>query len=465
MQVVSADGFSVDYYNSYKIVTNKIANETYVLYQCGTAPPSADTIPAGAKVFQIPLTSISAPETVPYAFLEILGVDDRVNDVSTFVTSACGQKILECGRVGPDAMTLDNNTMLEETVGPSIDGLLTSAAYSYPKSFAFSAAQDPGVLNRIEWIKFLGTFFNLDKYASSIFDAIAQEYNEIKANATKAGEGKDAPVIAWASHYLYETDESYQLSFAAYKDELTTDAGAALVDFEALSKIPGVRVSEFSNTTLEFAWDGDKAGSFATKEEAKTAFLKALSTVDAIVDETYTMDSAKYNLAAFQKEYNFTTQDVESMPWFTNKLIFRQDGLISETNGVDWFEGALAQPHKELSDVVRIVNAARDPSAPLSQDYTWLRQIEEAPRVVNSNECERLSSCEAEPTPICPFVAVCGDGSSVLLTSGTDEDDAQCTYEACPLVASQTNTAQMAAPAVIVLTVLIVFVEALINFC
>ena len=464
MQVLNAQGFTVDYYSSYKVVTNKIANETYVLYQCGTSPPPAADIPQGAKVFQIPLTSISAPETVPYTFLEILGVDDRVNDVSPYVTSACGQKIKECGRVGPDAMALDNNTMLEETVGPSVDGLLTSAAYSYPKSFAFSA-QDPGVLNRIEWIKFLGTFFNLDKYANTVFDTIVQEYNQIKASAATAGEGKTAPVVAWATHYLYEKDESYQLSFAAYKDELTTDAGGSLLDFEALSKIPGVRVSEFSNTTLEFAWDGKKTGSFATKEEAKAAFLNALSTVDAVVDETYTEDSSKYNLAAFQKEYNLTTEDVQNMPWFTNKLIFREDGLISETNGVDWFEGALARPDKELSDILRVITAARDPTAPLPQNYTWVRQIEEAPHVVNSDECERLSSCTAEPTPICPFVAVCGDGSSVLLTSGTDENDTQCTYEACPLVPSQTNTAQMAAPAVIVLTVLIVFVEALINFC
>jgi hypothetical protein len=363
-------------------------------------------------------------------------------------------------------MTLDNNTMLEETIGSSVDGLLTSAAYSYPKSFAFSAAQDPGVLNRIEWIKFLGTFFNLDKYASTVYNTIVDEYNQVKANATKAGEGKKAPVVAWASHYLYEKDESYQLSFAAFKDELTTDAGGALLDFEALSQIPGVRKSAFSNTTLEFAWDGAKGGSFATKEEAKAAFLKALSTVDAVIDETYTMDSAKYTLPAFLKEYNFTDAEVASMPWFTNKLIFREDGLISESNGLDWFEGALARPDQELADLLRIVSAAHDPTSnALSQPHIWLRQIDEAPKVVNSDECERLSSCTAEPSPICPFVAVCGDGSSVLLTTNIDDSNAQCSYKACPLVDSQTNTAQMAAPAVIVLTVLIVFVEALINFC
>lgn len=51
------------------MVTNSIAGETYVLSQCGVAPPDAASFPAGTKFFTVPLTSLSAPETVPYAFL------------------------------------------------------------------------------------------------------------------------------------------------------------------------------------------------------------------------------------------------------------------------------------------------------------------------------------------------------------------------------------------------------------
>ena len=51
-----------------QVVTNLYANETYVLYQCGGTRPSANAV-AGAKVFSIPLTSVSVPDTVPYAFL------------------------------------------------------------------------------------------------------------------------------------------------------------------------------------------------------------------------------------------------------------------------------------------------------------------------------------------------------------------------------------------------------------
>lgn len=52
-----------------QIVTNLYVNETYVLYQCGTTAPDADRVPAGSKFFEIPLTSVTVVETIPYAYL------------------------------------------------------------------------------------------------------------------------------------------------------------------------------------------------------------------------------------------------------------------------------------------------------------------------------------------------------------------------------------------------------------
>ena len=40
-----------------------------MLYQCGTGRPSADVVPEGSKFFEIPLTSVSVIETVPYAYM------------------------------------------------------------------------------------------------------------------------------------------------------------------------------------------------------------------------------------------------------------------------------------------------------------------------------------------------------------------------------------------------------------
>ncbi len=75
LQVSIAEDFSVQYVGPYKVVTNELANETYVLYQCGTPPP--DFLPAGAvpglpdaaKAFQIPLHSVSVADTTVNGFL------------------------------------------------------------------------------------------------------------------------------------------------------------------------------------------------------------------------------------------------------------------------------------------------------------------------------------------------------------------------------------------------------------
>lgn len=144
------------------MVNNTIAGEVYVLYQCGADAPPRSDFPVGTKFFLVPLTSLSAPETVPYAFVvsggcsvwlmrgeaalqvpdactaaaggflqrcpapcmtasthlptcahlctrlrpqDFLGLSDRVHDVSPYVTSACGQALLACPdepRASPD---------------------------------------------------------------------------------------------------------------------------------------------------------------------------------------------------------------------------------------------------------------------------------------------------------------------------------------------------------------------------
>ena len=68
-QVTSALGFSVQYFGNYKVVNNSIAGEVYVLYQCVTQQPPVSDFPPGTRFFQVPLTSVSSPETVPFAFM------------------------------------------------------------------------------------------------------------------------------------------------------------------------------------------------------------------------------------------------------------------------------------------------------------------------------------------------------------------------------------------------------------
>jgi iron complex transport system substrate-binding protein len=47
--------WSIEYANTYKILSNKFVNETYLLYQCGSEPPADQLDGRHAEVVQIPL--------------------------------------------------------------------------------------------------------------------------------------------------------------------------------------------------------------------------------------------------------------------------------------------------------------------------------------------------------------------------------------------------------------------------
>ncbi|KAI8105243.1 hypothetical protein M9435_000411 [Picochlorum sp. BPE23] len=466
--VNTAVGFTVTYYDTYKVVDNTISGQTYVLYVCGSDKPSvgAPGVSEDAKFFQIPLTSVSVAETVPYAFLEALGVDDRVHDVSPFVTSACGQKrVNECGKSAPAYVDFASNS-LNQTVmkdaKANVDSIIVSFGEDDSVFLSFDAEDDPGVLNRAEWIKYLGLFFNKEKYASDIYNGIVESYEETAKAAAEKGESK--PRIAWVSHFVYGDDEHYDVSLAAYKKQYIDDANGQNVDIdEILKEYPGARVSAFSPTTVEFAWDGND--SFETKEEAQKAFVEFMSSLDGVIDETFAMDPMAYGVEEFKKEFGLTNADAKTLSWLEPGLIFRLDGELSETKGLDWFETAFTRPDLVLKDVDRVVDSSRQGSVRDSDDVVWMRSIAETPRINTANDCTRVSACDDKATTICPFVASCEDGGTRLLKEDSF-DSGVCDYQTCiQQVDEPADTAQMAAPAVILLTLLIVFVEALINFC
>ncbi|KAL4424905.1 hypothetical protein ABPG77_002128 [Micractinium sp. CCAP 211/92] len=456
MLIESARGFSVQYFSTYKVVENHKVNETYVLFQCGAPTPDFTAFPEGAKFFQVPLLSISAPETVPYAFVDFLGLGDRVHDVSPYVTSPCGQALLACpGRTSPDFSTLSNATLLDAAVGGTVDGVVVSEEYPYAKAFTVSAAEDPGALNRAEWIKFVALFFNLEKNASDIYDAIQARYEATKAAAAGAS---TKPVVAWAQHFKYDKDENYQLSFAPYKAELTEDAGAAMLDRDALKAVTGVQGDPFDPASLTLVYSWGTKGAFATQEEAKTAFLDALKQADVIIDETYSLDPVNYDGAALLKEYGLTAQEAASVPAIAGQKVFREDGLLSYSDaagyGLDWFEGAIARPDAVLTDVVRAANPS------LAQAFTWIRNIyTEKPVVKGADACPVNKPCTAEPATICPFVQLCTDGQAPAILESSA--NGQCQYAPC----GATNAATAAAPALLLTVLVVAMVELLLNIC
>lgn len=414
------------YYDTYKVVTDSLANVSYALLQCGF--PTPNDLPT-LRTFSIPLTSLSILETVPYAYLELLGITDRVFDVSEFVVAPCGQRLVQgCGRASPDSLEASNDTLLADSVGDYTDGVVIASPLAWPTQFSFSGASSPGLLQRAEWIKYLGTFFNLDAYASQVYSAIERNYKRVAA----AAQGSPSrPVIAWVSHFVYGEEENFQLSFAAYKTELVRAAGGVPLNASDVLAIEGTAPSAFSADQIVFGWGAN--GTFASKEAALEAFLDVLADADYVIDETFVADPTSYNFTSFVEQ--FSAGDVgpsEDDAWVAAQRIYRPDKLLSESMGWDWYEGAIPRADRVLEDVVSFVY----PQA-VAADYarTWMRHISEEPVVVGPGDCAApQNGCSAAPATICPYISFCGDGTPVLLetnlTTGTAVGN-RCTYAAC----------------------------------
>jgi hypothetical protein len=448
--ITSARGFSVEYFDTYKVVTDSIANLTYVLVQCGAAPPPQDKIPAGATVFQIPLTSISATETVPYAYLEVLGLQDRVSSVSSFVTSSCGQAMVECGKVAPDLYSLDSTNATQMNAAfdeNAIDAALSSYPIPGTATLVFSGASDPGILNRAEWLKFLGLFFNRERAASDTFNTIKAEYDRVKASAAAktSQEGTlDKPLVAWVQAFSYNPDESFILSFAPYKAELTQDAGGRMLDYETIKAIPGVTVNSYTQDDLEFKYKGEGAG-FDSKEEALAALLEATKDVDVAIDETYSFAPRDYDLKAFLEGYGIDVITEESPKFLQDngKNVFRFDGRLSSTDGMDWYETAVVRADRALKDLVQALGTddSTGSNESAEEEFVWFRNINAAPKVVTAGACSAKTGCDAAPPAvICPFVKPCMDGTTALLK---DTDDGLCSYSDCVEVSSVDDGASL----------------------
>ena len=190
-----ATGFTVEYFDNYKVVTVltpwDFATETfqYVLVQEGTeAPEGFDE----ATFVTIPVKSIVPMSTTFLPFLDLYGLMDSVIAVSdgTYVTN---QAILDKVADGLPAVgygpTVDIETLL--TLEPDV---IMANGYGFTDYDTHPVLIDAGLtvvingdymdatpLGRAEWGKFIAVFYNAEAQANELFDQTVANYNEMKA--------------------------------------------------------------------------------------------------------------------------------------------------------------------------------------------------------------------------------------------------------------------------------------------
>ncbi|CAO3681340.1 unnamed protein product [Umbelopsis ramanniana] len=347
VQADDATLFKIEYHNSYKLLTSidpyGIANETYALYQCGTTIPTG--LANGTKIIQIPVSRVGVLDVSVIPYLEMLGVANTVTAVGDdiFVSSACFQKQVAGGNIV--SLSSTNATLADQQLsGVDIELGAYAADSTNNKSIAVYASQDPGTLNRAEWLEFFAAFFNKEQAANTLTGQINDNYNRLKQAASGYN---PKPVVAWANYQApsqYNNNTaSWGISNATYKVELTKDAGGTALGLGSYSNV--------------------------------TAFQQAIVNVDVLIDETYYATS----LSDVLTNYNISSADQSKYKFLANKALYREDGISTTAGGQDWLESAISMADAVLEDVIDAINP--------STNFTrrWLRNVA-------ANETIRYSS-------------------------------------------------------------------------
>ncbi|KAJ1956648.1 hypothetical protein GGI12_005252, partial [Dipsacomyces acuminosporus] len=361
--------FSIDYHNSYKVVTSKSTNSTYVLYQCGTDKPSVKNASA---YIPVPVSSAATWATTAAIFLEALGVQSDIKNLGTApsLVSPCLQKLLQDaikpfneGNSTATGQQQQDNTVVFNMPG----GTDASNNTIYSTEYLEGSA-----LGRSEWVKFFGAFFNAEERANKLFESIDSNY-QCFSSKTKSQYNDIRPVVAWTSYAApskFNNNTAYwQISFADYKYAVVRDAGARML-----------------NTT------GRQSTMFSTSK----AFLHALEGADIVIDESM----VPYNYSDLLTKYGVADPSKANYTWLTTKRVFRPDRIQTVAGGLGWFEAPVAFADALLQDLIGVAHPKFR-----KEGYTpiWFRNLAKGDPVsiASASNCTDMYAQRKNPAETC----------------------------------------------------------------
>lgn len=322
------DGFSVEYFNNYKVVTVKTpypgAAESiqYVLVQCGTPAPEGFL---DEQIINIPVQTVVIMSTSYLPFLDELGLLDRLVglDDATYVSNPAVLKMAEEGKLA--MIGYGSGVNVEQALELSPELILTygSGAPDYDahpvlieaglKTVVNAEWLETTPLGRTEWGKFIAVFFNKEADAQALFAKTVERYSEYAAVVASATE---RPTVFTASDYQGIWSMPGGNSFAA---AFFKDAGA------------------------DYLWaDDTSTGSLPLAFEA--VFEKAQGAEYWVnVGYFFTLDDL---LAADARYADFNA--------YQSGNIWNNDARISPNGGNDYYESAVAHPELVLADLIKI---------------------------------------------------------------------------------------------------------------
>ncbi|KAF3784661.1 hypothetical protein EJ110_NYTH28883 [Nymphaea thermarum] len=357
-----AQYFHSYYGQSFKVIKNAIDAKSYLLIQnTSRMAGRAKYCTSRIKSFIVPLSNFSVDTSAfPLSFLELLGQLGSLKAItSNSVSSEC---ILKYNLEGSIQVVNANETQLlsqfpAHFVSKPGDELACNFALFLP-------AVENTPVQRAEWIKYLGAFYNMEARANSIFTAVKENYACLSTAASNRTTSPK-PIAAW----LQFNEGIWSFSKDAYKLEYVEAAGGENLD------------SSISKNTYNVSDPDDN-------EE----FHAILCTLDVVIDETYVPEPETYKVSNFLANVNI--EDHSCFAFLSNQSLWRYDKRIINSSTLDWYDGAISQPQLVLADLIE----AFFPTG--NYNTTYFRNIAKEEGIVNvvPEMCERDASTAMQPT-------------------------------------------------------------------
>ncbi len=341
-------GFSIEYAKGYKILSVKSpwpgasSGFTYVLYPRGSAKPS------GIKAdgfFEIPLRRVVTFSTtyIPQIVAvggasSVIGVDSAayVNSPEIRARIKSGATVETTRNWAPNIelmISLAPDAVFTYGMGNEWDNHPKMAEAGLPIIIS-GEWNEAEPLARAEWVKFIAAFYDKEDVATTYFDKVAAEYEWVRVRASAAA-GKKPSVLVngpFQGTWTVSGGRSFMARFIA-------DAGAS------------------------YLW-ADDVGSGGLTLSIEAVYERALK-ADIWLNPALSVD-ARADIAALDSRF-------ASLPVVASGEIWNNILRMSPGGGNDYFESAVLNPDKVLTDLVKIFH----PGLLSDRPFTYYKKISE----------------------------------------------------------------------------------------
>jgi hypothetical protein len=213
----TTDYLTIEYFDYYKIVTNKFINRTYLFYQCGAQPPQ-DEVDSGRHNLILPVPhrgGVAITETPQIPSLELLGLRTEiiayVGDPQ-YVSSPCLNYMIDVANTTEvvfDPSDPWNTTKLDaltaEFLERNPEAVIFGGIFSNPdapRSIGVAETQERTNVATFDWIALYAALYNMEAMSNEITAETEARYSCSSVNAHIISADlpeEERPTVLWAN--------------------------------------------------------------------------------------------------------------------------------------------------------------------------------------------------------------------------------------------------------------------------